>query len=281
LDGPDTVVLGGTITLTATVTGAADTAVTWATSAVDIATVTAGVISPLKAGAVTITATSVADPTKSASKDIAVTNPVLDVSAVTVEANYTIAVSNSLAESPLKTYQVADAGLFEETEKTGVYFVDGKAYGFKAFSNGSGYFYNESTLTNATESQVQASMNIATLMAATNWTYSSGADEAAATTLTYLASAKDEANPFLAYAAGLVSSDFFTANPNAVAYVSVDKDDNQPSMIVLFASATATDPLKILTFSSIKATTLAVTPVYSAFDEGGTADSSGGAGEDF
>lgn len=281
LAGPDTVVLGETITLTATVAGATDTTVTWAASAVDIAVVSAGVVSPLKAGVVTITATSVADPTKSASKDITVTNPVLDASVVTVEANYTIAVSNYLAENPLKIYQVADAGIFEKTEKNGIYFVDEKVYGIKAFSDGSGYFYNESMLVKATKSQVQASVNIATLMAATRWTYSSGADEAKATTLTYLASTKDETNPFLTYAAGLVSDDFLATNPDAVAYVDIGKDDNQPSEIDLFASATDVNPLKILTFSSIKTTTLDVTPVYSAFDKGGTADSGGGAGENF
>jgi len=64
--------------LTATVANATDTSVTWDTSDHAIATVTGGVVTGVAAGSVTVTATSVADPTKSASKVITV-NPAVTV----------------------------------------------------------------------------------------------------------------------------------------------------------------------------------------------------------
>src|SRR5262245_9982337 len=62
--------------LTATVTGSATTTVTWSTSNSYIATVSpAGVLTSVSGGAATITATSTADPTKSASCTVTVAEP--------------------------------------------------------------------------------------------------------------------------------------------------------------------------------------------------------------
>jgi len=64
--------MGKTISLTASVTNASDTSVTWASSDESIATVEAGVVTGIAPGSATITATSVADATKSASLDITI-----------------------------------------------------------------------------------------------------------------------------------------------------------------------------------------------------------------
>jgi len=62
--------------LTATVTGAATTTVTWSSSNTYIATVSpAGVVTSVSGGAVTITATSTADPTKAAACAVTVAEP--------------------------------------------------------------------------------------------------------------------------------------------------------------------------------------------------------------
>lgn len=74
--------------LTATVTGSSNTAVTWTTSASAIATVsTAGIVRGLTPGTATITARSVADPSKSANVTVTVTQtagttPNLDIGAM-------------------------------------------------------------------------------------------------------------------------------------------------------------------------------------------------------
>lgn len=72
LEGATEVVLDKTITLTATVVNAENTAVTWRTSEETVLTVADGVVTAVGLGKATITATSVADTTKSASLEITV-----------------------------------------------------------------------------------------------------------------------------------------------------------------------------------------------------------------
>jgi hypothetical protein len=66
--------MGKTITLVASVLNASDTSVTWLSSDETIATVAAGIVTGVNPGSVTITATSVADATKSASLTLTVTD---------------------------------------------------------------------------------------------------------------------------------------------------------------------------------------------------------------
>jgi alpha-tubulin suppressor-like RCC1 family protein len=68
------VAVGGTRQLTATVSGTANTAVTWSTSAAGTATVSAaGLVTGVAAGTAVVTATSVADPSRTASTTVTVT----------------------------------------------------------------------------------------------------------------------------------------------------------------------------------------------------------------
>jgi len=82
-----TVIVGQNVPLTATVTvvGGASTAVTWTTSNASIASVTAaGVLTGVAVGNANITATSVADPTKSATVPVVVSAPPPAVVSVSV-----------------------------------------------------------------------------------------------------------------------------------------------------------------------------------------------------
>lgn len=75
---PDSLLAGQTFSLSVEVTNTSNTAVTWSSSAGAIATVSAaGVVAALADGTATITATSVADTTKSASKTIRVIGTLL------------------------------------------------------------------------------------------------------------------------------------------------------------------------------------------------------------
>lgn len=102
IDGAETVVAGEAITLTATVTGSTDVAVTWESADTAVATVAAGVVTGVKAGTVVITATSHADPSKKATKSITVTAPAVVVSvdgAATVDAEATITLTATVANA--------------------------------------------------------------------------------------------------------------------------------------------------------------------------------------
>jgi lysophospholipase L1-like esterase len=74
-------------TLTATVTGSADPTVTWSSSDTYIATVSAsGVVTSVSGGQVTITATSVADPTRSAACSVTVAEPNREIATSFIDA---------------------------------------------------------------------------------------------------------------------------------------------------------------------------------------------------
>jgi uncharacterized protein YjdB len=128
ISGADTVVAGEDITLIATVTNAADTSVTWTTSDATIATVTAGVVHGVKAGSVTIMATSVADPTKNATKSISVTAPAVAVAVagaaevgVDLTTDFTATVTNATDVSVTWTSSAATIASVDATGKvTGV-----------------------------------------------------------------------------------------------------------------------------------------------------------------
>jgi uncharacterized protein YjdB len=95
-----TVQVGQTLTLTATVSvvGGASTNVTWSTSNATIVSVTpAGVITGIAVGNANVTATSVADPTKSATVPVVV-NPVTPAvqSVVVTPANPIVVIGNQL-----------------------------------------------------------------------------------------------------------------------------------------------------------------------------------------
>ncbi|MBQ3209997.1 MAG: Ig-like domain-containing protein, partial [Oscillospiraceae bacterium] len=94
ISGDSAVLVGSTIDLDAAITpdDASDKTLTWSSSRPDIATVDEkGVVKGVNAGTVKITATSNADPTKSASKEITVTAPSL-----TVSGPRTVAVGNTI-----------------------------------------------------------------------------------------------------------------------------------------------------------------------------------------
>ena len=76
INGPKTVNVGQTITLVAGVTGDETNSVTWSSSDDTIATVSdSGVVTGVKAGSVTITATSVINPTVSGTWSLTVSAP--------------------------------------------------------------------------------------------------------------------------------------------------------------------------------------------------------------
>ena len=88
---------GGTITLTASVVkeGEISTEVTWESDAPSVATVSSsGVVTGVSAGTAHITATSVADPTKSASATITVNDPLNTVTVITVDQAAALGTSN-------------------------------------------------------------------------------------------------------------------------------------------------------------------------------------------
>ena len=85
INGPKTVNVGQTVTLVAGVTGDETNSVTWSSSDDTIATVSdSGVVTGVKAGSVTITATSVINPTVSGTWSLTVSAPTSKPTAITV-----------------------------------------------------------------------------------------------------------------------------------------------------------------------------------------------------
>lgn len=108
IEGEDTLTLEllKSVQLTATVENASDPAVTWKSSNEEIATVTSsGLVTGVGTGAaVTITATSVEDPTKSAAVTIDVVLPgAPTIDEIGVRDNYTLDISYMVSETEMRT----------------------------------------------------------------------------------------------------------------------------------------------------------------------------------
>lgn len=136
-DSTASVVIGSTLTLTATVApdDATDKTVTWKSSDEAKATVKDGVVTGIAAGDVVITATSVSDTTKSASctvtvseNVIAVTDITLSSSAETISVDGTVTLTAAIAPDNAtdKTYT------WKSSDETIATVKDGKVTGVKA-----------------------------------------------------------------------------------------------------------------------------------------------------
>jgi hypothetical protein len=114
-----TVPAGGTLTFVATVTGAADTSVVWAVPGTGCGTISdAGhYLAPMVPGACSVTATSVADPARSATAQVTVTAPgpvtvTVSPSAGAVDACRTLTFTATVTGSAdgVVTWSVQEAG---------------------------------------------------------------------------------------------------------------------------------------------------------------------------
>ncbi len=125
--------VGKTVTLVATVTGNENTTVTWTSSDTAVATVDAnGVVTGVKAGTVTITATSQADNTKTATCSIMVKAPQV-ASSITLDK--TIAEVEIGKEITLKATTTPEEGVsvkWTSSDTTIATVTDGKVTGVKA-----------------------------------------------------------------------------------------------------------------------------------------------------
>jgi trimeric autotransporter adhesin len=110
---------GQTQALTATVTGATNTAVTWSTSAGDVAVVDAnGVVRGIAPGQATITATSVEDPTKSGTATATITSAVaisVSPTAVSVPVGLTTALTATVTGTPNTAVTWGSSNIFVAT----------------------------------------------------------------------------------------------------------------------------------------------------------------------
>ena len=117
VNGNNTVDRGKTITLTATVApdGATTKTVTWSSSDTAVATVANGVVTGVKAGTATITATSVSEPNVKGTLEVTVTDALLadDITSVTVNGR-----TYSRTASGLAVYLVSNETLTTATATT-------------------------------------------------------------------------------------------------------------------------------------------------------------------
>lgn len=142
--GEKAVVVGRTITIVAEVKNAADPSVTWESDHPETASVVAGVVTGVAKGSAKITATSVADPTKSASIDIVVSEPTIDLAALLPAANnYTVSVKDG---ETVNTFLASDTMLYFSKNKNGALVVGEKAYQFVFSAADSKYYYSDSTV---------------------------------------------------------------------------------------------------------------------------------------
>ena len=160
IEGEDTLTLElfKSVQLTATVENASDPAVTWKSSNEKIATVTSGgLVTGVGTGAsVTITATSVEDPTKSASVTIDVVLPdAPTIDEIGVRDNYTLDISYMVSETEMETittkvtpnqvdYMSVEKGL-------GLVLKDDKVYQYQEDAKGVNVYTPDSALDLAPE----------------------------------------------------------------------------------------------------------------------------------
>jgi len=107
--GDQSVAIGKTITLTATVSNCDEQTVTWSSSEAEIATVENGVVTGIKEGTVTITATSIKDSTKKGTLEVTVFDPIA-FHATENGSNKVEAEDLDLSEANLRS-DLANAGL--------------------------------------------------------------------------------------------------------------------------------------------------------------------------
>lgn len=112
---------GQTQQITATVSGTTNTAVTWSSSAAGVATVsTTGLVRALTAGTAVITATAVADPSKTAAVAVTVTAPTASVN-LDIAAVYLVQVTQQLdGRVPLVAGRDAVARVFVRGSRAGL-----------------------------------------------------------------------------------------------------------------------------------------------------------------
>lgn len=128
-----TIKLDATLTLTATVTGAEDTSVTWATSDETIATVADGVVTAVGIGTADITATSVADTTKSATLTITIVDK-YDVR-ISADGTYSVEAENLdlsgfVIRSDATSIKASASDCIESSDETTYGTSGGKSLGF-------------------------------------------------------------------------------------------------------------------------------------------------------
>lgn len=132
-------VAGESLTLTATVTNATDTSVTWKVDDATVASVKDGVVTGIKAGTVVVSATSVEDSTKTATISITVTTPTLDfANLIKATDNYTLKATQG--ENSVEMH-VTTEGFFISLG-FGVIIKDTKGYMFSQYADGK-YYYSD------------------------------------------------------------------------------------------------------------------------------------------
>jgi len=144
--GTASLTVGGTQQFTATVAGTTDTAVTWSTTG---GTITTGGLytAPNTAGTYSVTATSVADPTKSAAATVTVTAtapPVAGQLSVT-PVSFTFGVVNVGTSSPVQTGTLTatngDVTITTDTLTGAGFILSGLSFPFTITSGNSANFY--------------------------------------------------------------------------------------------------------------------------------------------
>lgn len=160
IEGEDTLTLEllKSVQLTATVENASDPAVTWKSSNEEIATVTSsGLVTGVGTGAaVTITATSVEDPTKSAAVTIDVVLPgAPTIDEIGVRDNYTLDISYMVSETEMTTITTKvtpnQVDYMSVGEGLGLVLKDDKVYQYQEDAKGVNVYTPDSALDLAPE----------------------------------------------------------------------------------------------------------------------------------
>lgn len=160
IEGEDTLTLEllKSVQLTATVENASDPAVTWKSSNEKIATVTSGgLVTGVGTGAaVTITATSVEDPTKSAAVTIDVVLPdAPTIDEIGVRDNYTLDISYMVSETQMATITTKvtpnQVDYLSVEEGLGLVLKDDKVYQYQEDAKGVNVYTPDSALDLAPE----------------------------------------------------------------------------------------------------------------------------------